>query len=739
MSHGQSLSGGLTHRTVTDAQLAARTVVLNHPDFTNIYDDFNLTMASLINIHHGYNLIEYDRNLGKGTVTDFTRVYISRQRCTANILDDATIIQQLRDKININTLPSRLSMVLLLHHLRQQVPNAIAIDDDTLLTSPDYQSYRDTFEFHYDVNEISGLPNTQTFNSGPLATEFGAGYTELLTWLIDISARNICYKLISHHPNGFTRMDIAKTIHDYISDCRHIYNGSVDYLTLKAHATINNPELSIVRNLNEALISILHSEIDLTSEESILEHFKDRAPCSSLYVYRDFATNVTVPINTLCQHLLPAFTKEHFAAYFQYIECDVYMYDISESRDTSLFTKLDDHMVTSRYSIVLDPNSRHTGYSSTYGDITNIYSVKVTPESILAGFIEYFYMLNHQYPLSSIYMGSDAATDIMQSTPLTSLLFVLTDIQRYIQPQRVLDYIGHCISLINPHVANRAMTRVRSVIARLVPYIRRYVNPTAGVDYIRSEPATELHPFAGGASHLPEDIIVKTIVGLGLIIFVVVLIYLFKSKEKFTESYIERLEGASTATHANGKVAVINTNAAKAATPPAPVAAAAITPVVVKNADGKVVAVTTAVTPTTTSNVTVNPNAIATKPTTITTPAAAKPSTTVANVSNPTLTVAKPANAVIQPTTVSKGVAVTKSTPNTYSIKPIHPKRYTIYDYVRGKVPCDGEHLKRGVDKSTRNTVSQTPNANILVANQAVVDPKSIVNSNSTTDMFAVH
>ena len=624
MSYSQSLSGGSTYRTVTDAQLVDRNDLLTdiNNEITGIYADYNNVLLRFIENRHGYNFQTNDN----GTIKqpDFTVVYLDSSKILANVKSDDKLLQSLRSKISSSSLVSMVSHAYLLSYLREHVPNANTLSDEELLSNAEYVSYRNSFSMNIDINTLTDIPNRSEFMVNPLRDEYLVEYNSISEWWLSECSRNICYGLLSKLPNGFTRTDVARSIHDYIHLCRDTSNPSVAYAVLKHHIPPMSFEIDLIRSINKSLIEILQSEIDFESLPSIQSHFKSTVERSPLYkttkFYAAFNT-ISVLFPNLCIDLI----KAQFAAYFQYIECDVYLFDIVDSQDPSLIKVLDDHTITSRISMTIrnDDGLSH-GYSATYDDITNIFSVHITPESNLSYFIEYFYLLDHQYVVSTIFVGSDHTyTNVLGSVKLVSLLFALTNIRKHIQPQRVIEYISHCISLINPYISNQGINRLREIVSPLLTGAQRGRLPVKGVDFVTSNPLITLQPFAGGSPTLSNDVIVKIIVGVGLILLIVILVILFRTKK---ESYVAMMEEV-----------------------------------------------------------------------------------------------------------------VPTEEEDTNDDKPVHPKRYRVYDYVKGDVPCDGKHVKRGVDKQARKAVNQTSDTKSIVNSHAVVDPQAVVNSNSTTDMFAVH
>lgn len=639
MSNNQNLLGGSTYRTVTDAQLNARRALLNSDELIDIYSDYNTVMIAYLYAIHGTEF----RTLAitnKYEQLDYTKIYIDTNKYTSRILSDDQLYINLREHIATNSLSQTISKMYLLQHVRNQIPNSASIPDVKLINDPQYEQYRSTYVDTFNLDTITNIPTIGEFITSPFDGPYTKEYTALRNWLVNECTKNISYRIMSQLPFGFTRTDLAKTIHDFVVNCRNNDNIYADYAILQTHAPIDIKELFLIREVNKYIIqTLITEEIDFSNKESITSCFRDIIPSSTFYTKAYIQDIINISRGPSFNQTINIINN-HFSAYLDYIECDVYMYDIQDSKDPSLIDMKDKYTVTSKIDLQIKQSTNYSGQIATDGEMTEIYSIKVQPRSLLGYFIELFYLFDNKYVGSSVTLGSVRELNAMSARKLTTMLFVLTNISHYINPVRVLDYIGICIGNINPIVnkeALRAMTKVAT------DPVRTARPPARGVNYISSDPTyTTLEPFSGGVR---EDIAVKCIVIIGIILLIVTLILLFRTKtkhkrEKFVENPIE--------------------------------------------------------------------------------------------ISDEDMSEKEEAPAVEE-----KKVEEAKLKDT--SIKPVHPKTYSVHDYLIGKVPCDADHIRRGVNKEERKAITLTPNNRTMIGDTPVIDPEAVVNANATTEMFSIH
>lgn len=513
MLYNRQLSGGSnTYKSVTNEQITARNDAINDPArrLIDIYTDFNTIISHYIERCHSGRL---SHSTSPNSQLDYTIISIYTPTYSQMIESDDMIYTHLHNEVSKRSIMSTiLENHAMISYVRSHCIEAGTATEADISTNPRFEQYRTEFSNMYSssnaINSITNLPHPSELSQSPLYSQYYTDYQSVRNVIQPKCVRNLAFRFLLQLTKPFNRREYAFQLHEFVASYRDGTKMTADYdIFMHMLVGLNNTarELELVRRLNAATFDIIFTEtidpltntrlppaINFGSKEAILRRFPNDTTKSYLYTNVDLSRYT----NTLLD-IIPV-----YRAYFSYIECIVYIYDIADLIDPNKITTFDDHTVIQSVSIPLSKDENFQAYIAQPSAIGPEFSVEVTnytpAQEDLKDFIELFYLLKCKYNISALQLGAPyypANYNFTNNTSnMVAMLFTLTDIYAYGKTQYIGSYVGKCIGMINPTIVSQQYS------------IMRTVTGAYGTTRVRNlRPPSVITPFAGGKTERTYD------------------------------------------------------------------------------------------------------------------------------------------------------------------------------------------------------------------------------------------
>ena len=484
------------NRNAADARLRNRINQCTH----TIYIDYNVLMERNVRLLNNINITP----VGAGPVQciDYTMFTIDHSRYINKIKNNDTILQRLRDIISsdgdimnrlrnnslkysdknehlreinktINT-PDRareiITNIQLLKHLRSYIPDNDDISDANLLSLPTYNTYRnqfnDTFNYTTYISSLITIPTPYDIDQMHLSPDYVNLYNHLRKYIKQLCVHNLARKVLSKCTTELTRQNYARIFCECLQQWRSTSDEHTDYQLYLRCVRFDRPatEPKLISKINNRIMDILTSkEIKFDNISNVRQHFTHETTIPHAIYTELMVGNAVTNMRANGMHLVN--TNNCFKTYLNYIECDVYYYDMTCVSDETTMNVTVDRNIIKETDILLE-NDQNDLSMGTYS-IDNYYKesfVKFMNNNNaltdrVSQFLEtYFFMQYHMHRFVARY-----STDVRR--PLTnfinvpgrlmSLLFVIETLResKYF-PQDIHAYLSQCISYIAPVVSN---------------------------------------------------------------------------------------------------------------------------------------------------------------------------------------------------------------------------------------------------------------------------------------------
>ena len=493
------------YKTVTTDQINARDAAIARPLYrmTDIYSDFNTLVSRYLENRHSGPLSHSNT---PDAQVDYTTISLYTSTYDQLIEPDNRLYDSFHSVISKSSiLVSVLDNYAMVSYVRAHCPSATSASEADISTSPVFEPYRSEFSRMYSsgsaINSMTSIPHPSELAQSPLYTAYLSEYNSVVNIMLPKCIRNLAFRFISSLSTPFNRREYAFRLHEFLAGYRDGTNFTADHDMVLGFLTEPTPvakELALLRKLNASIIDILFTEtmdpvantkippaIDLGSKDAILRRFPNDTTRS--YLYNDGGINRAMPY---VRDVVPL-----FRAYFNHIECIVYIYDIADLYDPNRVTTTDTHTVIQSVEIPLSNDDNFQAYISQPSVIGPEFSVEITnhtpAQMELKRFIELFYLCHGAYPVSALVLGAPYYPEDYSVSPnvsnMITLIFTLTDINAYGKTQYIGPYVGKCIALMNPTIDHRHIYNMITI-----------AKASTTLDVRNLRVPSVLTPFAGG-------------------------------------------------------------------------------------------------------------------------------------------------------------------------------------------------------------------------------------------------
>lgn len=513
-----NLNGGVI---VTDAELTNyKTAIATIPDTNSVDEDLNVIMNNCVSTLCNYILPVNIPNPAYNPaipgsipqipgVIDFTRMqipfeycvqpdylyqvkserenepnveYIVKPKSKLKILTNDEIDGLIRKYIQKHEeLQKKIRDYLRCKYVRSQIADHTQYSNDEILTSIVFKNIRESYdpstEYESVLNSVHELYDWNEMRFNQNIRPFIRDHEDIRKYIVHKCTKNIARRVIARCNHPMTRQDYAKIIYGLVKEFRAETDEYHDLRLYFKSVFIDErekKEFELVKLVNQHIVNEvlgyrrkstgqMTSFITFTDINNVRRIFPYHMPKPANYdlAATDVLLNVLPSVNLLPQ------TKEYFKAYFfDYIECDVYYYDIIERSSPDQIIVHEDINVTKIVIVKNETDTTLSGYEYTTKDY---YPTKVIEyecgDALIEDFMNAYFTYGLKYKQVAAYYSVAARPySLTSAVRLMSMLSIMKTFSEFKYfPQCIKEYIGKCFGYVNPVILHAANVRRHGV------------------------------------------------------------------------------------------------------------------------------------------------------------------------------------------------------------------------------------------------------------------------------------